>query len=88
MMFSDKSGKFSFAQPILCRSMGIREKMAVHALNEKMGDLLEPLLEESSDDDESSMYSSSPKATEFKATPLEKLKSFLGKFTVFFSRVN
>ncbi len=65
--------------------------MAVHALNEKMGDLLEPLLEgdeESSDDDESSMYSSSPKATEFKATPLEKLKSFLGKFTVFFSRVN
>jgi hypothetical protein len=71
--------------------MGIREKMAVHALNEKMGDLLEPLLEgdeESSDDDESSMYSSSPKATEFKATPLEKLKSFLGKFMVFFSRVN
>jgi hypothetical protein len=49
-----------------------------------MGDLLEPLLEgdeESSDDDESSMYSSSPKATEFKATPLEKLKMFLGKFT-------
>jgi hypothetical protein len=79
-------------QPILCRSMGIREKLAVHALNEKTGDLLEPLLEggeESSDDDESSIYSSSPNAAEFKATPMEKLKSFLGKcMGDLFSRVN
>ncbi|KAL3801438.1 hypothetical protein ACHAW5_001799 [Stephanodiscus triporus] len=62
--------------------MGIRENMAVHAVTEKAGTLLEPLLEgeddeESSYDDESSTYSSPTKSIEIKATPLQKLKFIL-----------
>jgi hypothetical protein len=35
------------------------------------------------------MYSSSPEATKVKTTPLEKMKSFLGKFTsALFASVN
>jgi hypothetical protein len=73
--------------------MGIRENMAVHAVTEKAGNLLEPLLEgeddeESSYDDESSTYSSPTKSIEIKATPLQKLKFILGKFTVvFYARI-
>jgi hypothetical protein len=57
--------------------------MAAHDnITKKSVDLHEPLLkrdEDSSDDDEDSMYSSSTQS-KVKTTPLQKLKSLMGKF--------